>query len=83
MLVLATSNKNKMWVGWIGPGKVESKISETNYIVSVSGRREKARIHHVNLLKPYVKRVEKINILTREFHDTDESQGDCIFFNRL
>ena len=60
-----TAKPNKLSVNWIGPGKTESKLSETNYIVSVPGRREKSQIHHINLLQPYHQRVEYINVLMR------------------
>lgn len=58
VLVLATSKSHKMSVSWTGPGKIIAKISETNYKVEVPVRREKSQIYHINLLKPFVKRVE-------------------------
>jgi len=63
VLVLATSKPNKLAVEWIGPGVIESQISETNYIVQLPGRKEKSQIYHVNLLKPYNRRVEYINLI--------------------
>ena len=63
VLVMNTARPNKLSVNWIGPGTIESKLSETNYIVSVPGRREKSQIYHINLLKPYHQRVEHINVL--------------------
>lgn len=80
MLVLATSKPKNMSVKWIGPGKIESKISATNYIVNVPGRREKSQIYHVNLLKHYFKRMEKVNIVTHEYHDPDAMQDLEIAF---
>lgn len=59
VLILATSKPNKRSVVWIGRGKIESKLSETNYNVSVTRRREKSQNYYVNLLKMYVKMVEK------------------------
>ncbi|GBM73164.1 Retrovirus-related Pol polyprotein from transposon 17.6 [Araneus ventricosus] len=37
VLALATSKPNKMAVQWTGPGVIESKLSETNYIVRMEG----------------------------------------------
>lgn len=51
VLVLVASKPSKMSVRRIGPGKIESQISETNYIVIIPGRREKFQIYHINFLK--------------------------------
>lgn len=66
---------NKMSTWWIDPGKIEAKIPETNYDVSVPVRRENLQIYQINLLKHNVKRVERVHVLTHEFHDPDETQG--------
>ncbi|GBM26337.1 hypothetical protein AVEN_239341-1 [Araneus ventricosus] len=63
VLVLATSKPNKMAVQWTGPGVIESKLSETNYIVRMEGKKDKTQIYHINLLKPYHQRLERINLL--------------------
>ncbi|GFX71700.1 CCHC-type domain-containing protein [Trichonephila clavipes] len=55
VLVLATSRTNKLAVQWIGPGTILNKISETNYLVEIPGRRETSQIYHINMLKPYYK----------------------------
>ncbi|GFV12365.1 transposon Tf2-8 polyprotein [Trichonephila clavipes] len=52
VLVLATSKANKLAVQWIGPGTILNKISETNYLVEIPGRRETSQIYHINMLKP-------------------------------
>ncbi|GFS79209.1 retrovirus-related Pol polyprotein from transposon 17.6 [Trichonephila clavipes] len=56
VLVLATSRANKLAVQWIGPGTILNKISETNYLVEIPGRRETSQIYHINMLKPYYKK---------------------------
>ncbi|GBN52998.1 Retrovirus-related Pol polyprotein from transposon 17.6 [Araneus ventricosus] len=61
--VLATSKPNKMAVQWTGPGVIESKLSETNYIVSMKGKKGKDQIYHINLLKPFHQRLERVNLL--------------------
>ncbi|GFU48130.1 retrovirus-related Pol polyprotein from transposon 297 [Trichonephila clavipes] len=65
VMVLATSKQNKLEVNWIGPGKVLSRISDTNYAIDLPRRRDRARstIYHVNLLKPYDRRPELIDEL--------------------
>lgn len=76
VLVLATSKPNKLSVSWIGPGTIESQMSETNYIVNVPDRREKSQIYHVNLLKPYVQRAEIVNVLIEENRDNKTTEAD-------
>ncbi|GBN84417.1 hypothetical protein AVEN_145251-1 [Araneus ventricosus] len=63
VLVLATSKPNKMFVQWTGPGVIESKFSETNYIVRMEGKNDKTEIYHINLLKPYHQRLERVNLI--------------------
>ncbi|GFW07592.1 retrovirus-related Pol polyprotein from transposon 297 [Trichonephila clavipes] len=65
-LVLATSRANKLAVQWIGPGTILNKISETNYLVEIPGRREVPQIYHINMLKPYYKKPEHVNLGKRE-----------------
>ncbi|GFU56727.1 retrovirus-related Pol polyprotein from transposon 297 [Trichonephila clavipes] len=71
VLVLATSRANKLAVQWIGPGTILNKISETNYLVEIPGRRESSQIYHINMLKPYYKRPEHVNVseLNKHLHD--------------
>ncbi|GBM65299.1 hypothetical protein AVEN_192706-1 [Araneus ventricosus] len=39
VLVVSTSKPNKLAVEWKGPGKIEKKLSETNYVVSFEGKK--------------------------------------------
>ncbi|GFW38991.1 retrovirus-related Pol polyprotein from transposon 297 [Trichonephila clavipes] len=66
VLVLATSRANKLAVQWIGPGTILNKISETNYLVQIPGRRETSQIYHINMLKPYYKRPEHVNVIIND-----------------
>ncbi|GFX82092.1 retrovirus-related Pol polyprotein from transposon 412 [Trichonephila clavipes] len=66
VLVLATSRANKLAVQWIGPGTVLNKISVTNYLVEIPGRRETSQIYHINMLKPYYKRPEHVNVIIND-----------------
>lgn len=63
VLVLATHRPNKLSAQWIGPGTVESQLSETNYVVKITGKRERSQVYHVNMLKPYYQRPETVNLL--------------------
>ncbi|GFV04706.1 retrovirus-related Pol polyprotein from transposon 297 [Trichonephila clavipes] len=74
VLVLATSRTNKLAVQWIGPGTILNKISETNYLVEIPDRRETSQIYHINMLKPYYKRPEHINVIIND--ETKNSLAD-------
>ncbi|GFU48088.1 retrovirus-related Pol polyprotein from transposon 412 [Trichonephila clavipes] len=74
VLVLATSRANKLAVQWIGPGTILNKISETNYLVEIPGRRETSQIYHINMLKPYYKRSEHVNVIIND--ETKNSLAD-------
>ncbi|GFT13630.1 retrovirus-related Pol polyprotein from transposon 297 [Trichonephila clavipes] len=74
VLVLATSIANKLAVQWIGPGTILNKISETNYLVEIPGRRETSQIYHINMLKPYYKRPEHVNVIIND--ETKNSLAD-------
>ncbi|GFY23576.1 retrovirus-related Pol polyprotein from transposon 412 [Trichonephila clavipes] len=69
VMVLVTSKQNKLEVNWIGPGKVLSRISDTNYVIDLPGRRDSSTIYHVNLLKPYHRRPELVSLVVEEVSD--------------
>ncbi|GFV80057.1 retrovirus-related Pol polyprotein from transposon 412 [Trichonephila clavipes] len=75
VMVLATSKENKLEVNWIGPGKVLSRISDTNYVIDLPGRRDRSTIYHVNLLKPYHRRPELVSLVVEEV--SDDIEGDA------
>ncbi|GFW84672.1 retrovirus-related Pol polyprotein from transposon 297 [Trichonephila clavipes] len=75
VMVLATSKQNKLEVNWIGPGKVLSRISDTNYVIDLPGRRDRSTIYHVNLLKPYHRRPELESLVVEEV--SDDIEGDA------
>jgi hypothetical protein len=81
VLVLASCKPSKMSVKWIGPGEIRKKLSETNYLVNIPGKREPEKVYHVNLLKPYFKRAECVNVLITEPTNSDlaESELDIIY----
>ncbi|GFU85952.1 retrovirus-related Pol polyprotein from transposon 297 [Trichonephila clavipes] len=66
VVVLAASRANKLAVQWIGPGTILNKISETNYLVEIPSRRETSQRYHINMLKPYYKRLEHVNVIIND-----------------
>ncbi|GFU30080.1 retrovirus-related Pol polyprotein from transposon 412 [Trichonephila clavipes] len=74
VLVLVTSKTNKLAVQWIGPRTILNKISETNYLVEIPARRETSQIYHINMLKPYYKRPEHVNVIIND--ETQNSLAD-------
>ncbi|GFY31655.1 retrovirus-related Pol polyprotein from transposon 412 [Trichonephila clavipes] len=74
VLVLATYRANKLAVQWVGPGTILNKILETNYLVEIPGRRETSQIYHINMLKPYYKRPEHVNVIIND--ETQNSLAD-------
>ncbi|GFV25348.1 retrovirus-related Pol polyprotein from transposon 297 [Trichonephila clavipes] len=77
VLVLKMNRPNKLSVQWKGPGKIEKKISETNYVVSFNNNTESNQVFHVNMSKPYYKRAEFINMINsrakEDLNDVEEN----------
>lgn len=63
MLVLSVNKPHKLAPQWKGPGKIEKKLSKTNYVVSFEGKQEINKVYHINMLKPYFKRPELVNVV--------------------
>ncbi|GBN93933.1 hypothetical protein AVEN_251357-1 [Araneus ventricosus] len=72
VLVLATS----MAVQWTGSGVIERKFPETNYIVRMEGKKDKTQIYHVNLLKPYHQRLERVNLIVNGGEENQERETE-------
>lgn len=73
VLLLATNRFNKLSVCWIGPGITESQISETNYVTRAPGRREVESLA-CQPIEAFFKRVEILNVFTRERCNFDENR---------
>ncbi|GFX82080.1 retrovirus-related Pol polyprotein from transposon 17.6 [Trichonephila clavipes] len=54
---------------------VLSRISDTNYVIDLPGRRDRSTIYHVNLLKPYHRRPELVSLVVEEV--SDDIEGDA------
>ncbi|GFY73300.1 retrovirus-related Pol polyprotein from transposon 297 [Trichonephila inaurata madagascariensis] len=86
VLVLRMNRPNKLSVQYKGPGRLEKKISETNYAVSFNNNIDSNQVFYVNMLKPYYKRAEFINIIiSRAREDSNELEENfpCIHSNHL
>uniref|UniRef100_A0A8C5GD01 Gypsy retrotransposon integrase-like protein 1 n=1 Tax=Gouania willdenowi TaxID=441366 RepID=A0A8C5GD01_GOUWI len=63
VLVLLPSDGSKLLAQWQGPFEVQRKIGQTTYQVSTPGRPRSSRRLHVNLLKEWVDRPGKGEVL--------------------
>lgn len=66
VLLLNSPKPNTLAVKWTGPGKVEKQLSKTNYLVRLIDKGEKMQLYHINMLKSYHSRPERINFLLEE-----------------
>ena len=78
---------HKLYAAWSGPHRVIERLSDTNYVVDLEGRRAG---RHINLLRPYYSRSEMVAVIrsadaadpqsedqlptTVEYTDSDEKQ---------
>lgn len=62
-----------------GPYSIMKKVSDYNYVISTPERRQKTRLCHVNLLKPYVERdaSEQVVLLAHDNRIEVEAQANC------
>ncbi|KAG8176254.1 hypothetical protein JTE90_021351 [Oedothorax gibbosus] len=84
VLIFATFKSNKLSPHWTGPGTILRKLSETNYVVQLSGEKATSKVYHVNMLKPYYKRPEEVNYLISDLEgENDEEQMEipCVDSN--
>ncbi len=56
VLVLLPMNQPKLGLKFCGPYSVVKRVGECNYDVSTPERRQKTRLCHIDLLKPYIER---------------------------
>lgn len=79
VLVLAVNRPHKLAPQWKGPGRIEKKLSETNYVVSFEGKQDQNKVYHINMLKLYCKRPELINIVDLAQNESLDSEIDPDF----
>ncbi|CAM4558036.1 unnamed protein product [Caretta caretta] len=66
VMVLIPMRKNKLQAAWEGPFKVVKQLTEVNYVVELSNQAHHCRVYHVNMMKPYYARGNKIYSLGPE-----------------
>ncbi|GFY47935.1 retrovirus-related Pol polyprotein from transposon 297 [Trichonephila inaurata madagascariensis] len=79
VLVLTLNQPHKLAPQWKGPGMIEKRLSETNYVVTFDGDQEGNKVYHINMLKPYHKRPELLNVVlvdTKEITEPSELEED-------
>ncbi|GBO11832.1 hypothetical protein AVEN_267197-1 [Araneus ventricosus] len=76
VLILATHKPNKFAVNWVAPGVIDQKLSNTNYIVKRLDKKGKSQIYHINMLKPYYKHAERVNLLLTDKRDKEIEEND-------
>lgn len=62
VMILRPSRANKLEIQWDGPAVILEKLSATNYVVQLPGKRKLCKIYHANLLKPYRQRESIVNL---------------------
>ncbi|GFY28023.1 retrovirus-related Pol polyprotein from transposon 297 [Trichonephila clavipes] len=79
VLVLSLNQPHKLAPQWKGPGKIEKRLSETNSVVTFDGNQEGNKVYHINMLKPYHRRPELLNVVlvdTEEITESSELEED-------
>lgn len=66
VLVLFPLQGNPFKARYSGPWEIEKKISNVNYVVRTPGRRKKNQLCHINMLKPFHDRSNKIENYERK-----------------
>lgn len=75
-MLLTASKANKLAVQWKGPAKVMHKLSETNYVIRLPGRRKEVKIYHCNFMKPYRQRSAVVQLA---LNVPEELETDFVF----
>ncbi|GFW25347.1 retrovirus-related Pol polyprotein from transposon 17.6 [Trichonephila clavipes] len=63
VLVLSLNQLHKLAPKWKGPGKIDKRLSETNYVFTFDGNQEGNKVYHINMLNPYHKTPELLNVV--------------------
>ncbi|GFT56966.1 uncharacterized protein TNCV_189661 [Trichonephila clavipes] len=73
VLVFSLNHPHKLAPQWKGPGKIEKRLSETNYVVTFDGNQEGNKVYQINMLKPYHRRPELLNVVLVDTEEITES----------
>lgn len=63
VLVLLPSEESKLLAKWQGPFEIQEKLGPTTYKIATPGQQRSSRVLHVNLLKEWVPRPERTEVL--------------------
>lgn len=70
-------NQPKLGLKFCGHYVVVKRVGECNYVVSTPERRQKMRLCHINLLKPYIERdVESPVCLVATVESSKPDEGE-------
>uniref|UniRef100_A0AAX7U441 Gypsy retrotransposon integrase-like protein 1 n=1 Tax=Astatotilapia calliptera TaxID=8154 RepID=A0AAX7U441_ASTCA len=73
VLVLLPSDDRKLLAKWQGPFQIQQKLGATTYRLATPGHSRSSRVLHVNLLKEWVERPKRAEVLLiREIHEEEE-----------
>lgn len=72
MLVILPSDDNKLLAKWQGPFEIMKKLGPTTYQVSTPGQPRSSRVLHINLLKEWVQRPERKEVMIRSVLEEEE-----------
>ncbi|GFW29668.1 retrovirus-related Pol polyprotein from transposon 412 [Trichonephila clavipes] len=79
VLELTLNQPHPLAPQWKGLGKIEKRLSESNYGVTFDGNQEGNKVYHINMLKPYHRRPELLNVVlvdTEEITESSELEED-------
>ena len=60
VLILLSTDSNKLLMQWRGPYTVESRVGANNYIIKMGS---KTKTYHVNMLKKYIARDPEVDVV--------------------
>lgn len=79
--VLLPMNQPKVGLKFCGPYFVVKRVGECNYVVSTPERRQKTKLSHINLLKPYIERDVEIPVCHVATVESSEPDGGRVIPN--
>ena len=88
MVLLATKHlktvQGKLTARWIGPFRVEQRVSPTSYKLRLPGHMRIHPVFHVSLLRPYIGHDEDSNVVVPELdiEESDEYEVEAILDKR-
>ena len=78
VLVLLPIPGNPLYARYSGPWRIVKKVNELNYLVETPSRRKKVQLCHVNMLKPYLERVQMTAPIVNVTDDDEKEEKTSI-----